>query len=61
MASETLHTSYEYFVGLFKIPKDKLEAMGSAAIKAKAMAYCKLPFDLSPSQYHSHFILIVSL
>jgi len=42
MAIETLHTSYEYFAGLTKIPKDKLEAMGSAAVKAKGTAYCKL-------------------
>ena len=42
MAPETLHTSYEYFAGFTKIPKDKLEAMGSAAVKAKDAAYCKL-------------------
>lgn len=42
MASETLHTSYEYYAGFTKIPKEKLEAMGSAAVKAKEAAYCKL-------------------
>ena len=41
MTSETLHTSYEYSVGLTKIPKDKLEALGFAAIRAKEVAYCK--------------------
>ncbi len=43
MAPETLHTSYEYFAGFTKIPKEKLVAMGSAAVKAKEAAYCKLP------------------
>lgn len=42
MASESLHTSYEYYAGFTKIPKEKLEAMGSAAVKAKEVAYCKL-------------------